>query len=111
MFCVVFVFSCILQVLQENSSNSKVGKLTFVKIQLQINFEFMKRVSDCNKIYGVGKVIKNETNILEIYFSYFGPLLCQNCPVIKNRKSVRIWNPFPTWIEISEKEKTCTYSI
>jgi len=32
-------------------------------------------------------------------------------PVIKDHKSVRIWNPFPTWIEISEKEKTCTYSI
>jgi hypothetical protein len=21
------------------------------------------------------------------------------------------WNPFPTWMEISEKGKTCTYSI
>jgi hypothetical protein len=32
-------------------------------------------------------------------------------PAIKNHKSVRIWNPFPTWIVILEKEKTCTYSI
>jgi hypothetical protein len=47
----------------------------------------------------------------EISFSYFRCLLFQNHPAIKNRKSVRIWNPFPTWIEISEKEKTYTYSI
>jgi hypothetical protein len=51
MFCVVFVFSCILQVLQENSSNSKVGKLTFVKIQLQINFEFKKREVGKNSLF------------------------------------------------------------
>jgi hypothetical protein len=49
--------------------------------------------------------------MFEIGFSYFGCLLCQNGPTIKNYKSVRIWNPFPTWIKISEKEKTCTYSI
>jgi hypothetical protein len=49
--------------------------------------------------------------MLEIGFSYFGCLLCQNHPAIKDRKSVQIWNHFPTWIEISEKEKTCTYSI
>jgi hypothetical protein len=47
----------------------------------------------------------------EIGFSYFRCLLCQNCPSIKNCKSIRIWNPFPTWIEISENEKTCNYSI
>jgi hypothetical protein len=60
---------------------------------------------------GVEKITTNKTNILEIKFSYFGSLLCQNQLTIKNRKFVRIWNPFPTWIEISENEKTCTYSI
>jgi hypothetical protein len=30
----------------------------------------------------------------EIGFSYFGHLLCQNRPEIKDRKSRRIWNPF-----------------
>jgi hypothetical protein len=44
MFCLIFVFSCILQVLEENSSNSKIRtKLTFGNIQHQINFEFKKR--------------------------------------------------------------------
>jgi hypothetical protein len=53
-FCVVFVFSCILQVLEENTPNlsssklrtkvveAKVGRsVSFGKIQLQINFEFV----------------------------------------------------------------------
>jgi hypothetical protein len=47
----------------------------------------------------------------EISFSLFKRLPCQNYPAIKDRKSVRIWNHFPTWIEISEKEKTCNYFI
>jgi hypothetical protein len=47
----------------------------------------------------------------EINFSYFRCLICQNYPEIKSHKFVRIWNPFPTWIEILENEKTCTYSI
>jgi hypothetical protein len=46
MFYIVFVFSCILQVLKESIKfqyYNEVGKLTFGKIQLQINFEFKKR--------------------------------------------------------------------
>jgi hypothetical protein len=35
------------------------------------------------------------------YVSQFGHLLCQNRPVIKDRNSGRIWNPFPTRIEVS----------
>jgi hypothetical protein len=66
---------------------------------------------DCDDIGGVGKLRKNVINMLEIYFSKFKSLPCQNRPEIKDRKSVRIWNHFPTWIEISEKEKTCTYYI
>jgi len=46
--------------------------------------------------------MKNETNKSEIYFSYFGLLLCPNFPAIKERKSVRIWSLFPTWIGISK---------
>lgn len=37
----------------------------------------------------------------EIYFPKFGRLLYQNHLVIKDRNSGRIWNPFPTWIEVS----------
>jgi hypothetical protein len=37
----------------------------------------------------------------EIAFHKFGRLLCQNRPVIKDRNSGRIWNHFPTWIEVS----------
>jgi hypothetical protein len=37
----------------------------------------------------------------EITFSKFGRLLCQNLPEIKDRNSRRIWNHFPTWIEVS----------
>jgi len=37
----------------------------------------------------------------EIGFPKFGHLLCQNCPAVKDRNSGRIWNHFPTWIEVS----------
>jgi len=37
----------------------------------------------------------------EIAFPKFGRLLCQNFPAIKDRNSGRIWNHFPTWIEVS----------
>jgi hypothetical protein len=63
--------------------------------------EPLRQISDCNKIGGVGKLIKNETNILEIAFPKFGHLLCQNRPTIKDRNSGQIWNPFLTWIEVS----------
>jgi hypothetical protein len=47
MFCVVFVFSCILQVLEEKpikfQDYNEVSKLTFGWIQFQINFEFKER--------------------------------------------------------------------
>jgi hypothetical protein len=47
MFCVVFVFSCILQVLEEKlikfQDYNDVIKLTFGWIQFQINFEFKER--------------------------------------------------------------------
>jgi hypothetical protein len=39
--------------------------------------------------------------MLQIAFSQFGSLLCQKRPAIKNSNSGRIWNPFPTWIEVS----------
>jgi hypothetical protein len=39
--------------------------------------------------------------MLEIYFSQFRYLLCQNRPEMKDRNSGQIWNPFPTWIEVS----------
>jgi hypothetical protein len=53
MFCVVFVFSCILQVLEENpfQDYNEVGKLTFGKIQLQINFKFKKREVNKNSLF------------------------------------------------------------
>jgi hypothetical protein len=34
------------------------------------------QISDFNEIGGVGKLIKNETNMLKIAFSQFGSLLC-----------------------------------
>jgi hypothetical protein len=37
----------------------------------------------------------------EIAFSQFEYLQCQNCPAVKDHNSGRIWNPFPTWIEVS----------
>lgn len=37
----------------------------------------------------------------EIDFPKFGRLLYQNCLEIKDRNPGRIWNPFPTWIEVS----------
>jgi len=47
MFCILFVFSYILQVLEKKSIKfqdyNEVGKLTFGKIQLQINFKFKGR--------------------------------------------------------------------
>lgn len=39
--------------------------------------------------------------MLEIGFPKFGRLLYQNHLAIKDRNSGRIWNPFPTWIEVS----------
>jgi hypothetical protein len=39
--------------------------------------------------------------MLEIGFPKFGLLLYQNRLIIKDRNSGRIWNPFPTWIEVS----------
>jgi hypothetical protein len=59
------------------------------------------QILDCNKIGGVVKLIKNETNMSEINFPKFGRLLYQNRIVIKDRNSGRIWNPFPTWIKVS----------
>jgi hypothetical protein len=47
MFCVVFVFSYILQVLEENPSNSKILMKLEISLldrfKLQINFEFKER--------------------------------------------------------------------
>jgi hypothetical protein len=37
----------------------------------------------------------------EIDFPKFKRLLCQNFPEIKDRNFGRIWNHFPTWIEVS----------
>jgi hypothetical protein len=37
----------------------------------------------------------------EIDFLKFGRLIYQNRFAIKDRNSGRIWNPFPTWIEVS----------
>jgi hypothetical protein len=39
--------------------------------------------------------------MLEIGFPKFGLLLYQNRLAIKDHNSGRIWNPFPTWIEVS----------
>jgi len=39
--------------------------------------------------------------MLEIGFPKFRRLLYQNRLAIKDRNSGRIWNPFPTWIEVS----------
>jgi hypothetical protein len=36
----------------------------------------------------------------KIAFPYFGCILCRNLPEIKDRNSERIWNHFPTWIEV-----------
>jgi hypothetical protein len=66
---------------------------------LDHNFYFKYRIS--NKIDGIGKLIKTQTNMSEIAFSKFRCLLCQNLPAIKDRNSGRIWNSFPTWIEVS----------
>jgi len=61
----------------------------------------LSQISDYDEISGVGNLIKNKTNMSEIAFPKFGRLLCQNRPSIKDRNSGRIWNPFPTWIEVS----------
>jgi hypothetical protein len=61
----------------------------------------LAQISDCNEISGFGKLITNSTNILEIAFSQFGHLLCKNYPTIKYCNSGRIWNHFPTYIEVS----------
>jgi hypothetical protein len=39
--------------------------------------------------------------MLEIGFPKFESLLYQNRLTIKDRNSGQIWNPFPTWIEVS----------
>jgi hypothetical protein len=55
MFCVVFVFSCILQVLEEKpikfQDYNEVSKLTFGLIQFQINFEFKEREVGKNSLF------------------------------------------------------------
>jgi hypothetical protein len=55
MFCVVFVFSCILQVLEEKpikfQDYDEVSKLTFGWIQFQINFEFKEREVGKNSLF------------------------------------------------------------
>jgi hypothetical protein len=55
MFCVVFVFSCILQVLAEKpikfQDYNEVSKLTFGWIQFQINFEFKEREVGKNSLF------------------------------------------------------------
>jgi hypothetical protein len=55
MFCVVFLFSCILQVLEEKpikfQDYDEVSKLTFGWIQFQINFEFKEREVGKNSLF------------------------------------------------------------
>jgi hypothetical protein len=55
MFCVVFVFSCILQVLEEKPIKfqhyNEVSKLIFGWIQFQINFEFKEREVGKNSLF------------------------------------------------------------
>jgi hypothetical protein len=55
MFCVVFAFSCILQVLEEKpikfQDYNEVSKLTFGLIQFQINFEFKEREVGKNSLF------------------------------------------------------------
>jgi len=55
MFCVVFVFSCILQVLEEKpikfQDYNEVSKLTFGWIQFQLNFEFKEREVGKNSLF------------------------------------------------------------
>jgi hypothetical protein len=62
MFCVVFVFSCILQVLEEKpikfQDHNEVIKLTFGWIQFQINFEFKEREVGKNSLFL--EIIQNE---------------------------------------------------
>jgi hypothetical protein len=62
MFCVVFVFSYILQVLEEKSikfqDHNEVIKLTFGWIQFQINFEFKEREVGKNSLFL--EIIQNE---------------------------------------------------
>jgi hypothetical protein len=67
-----------------------------------LSTELSSQESDCIEFGGVGKIMKNATNKSELCFSYFGILLCPNCPAIKERKYVRIWSLFPTWIGISK---------
>jgi len=55
MFCVVFVFSYILQVLEEKpikfQNYNEVSKLTFGWIQFQLNFEFKEREVGKNSLF------------------------------------------------------------
>jgi hypothetical protein len=55
MFCIVFMFSCVLTGFGRKSIKfqdyNEVGKLTFGKIQLQINFEFKKREVGKNSLF------------------------------------------------------------
>jgi hypothetical protein len=55
MFCVVFVFSCILQILEEKpikfQDYNEVSKLTFGWIQFQLNFEFKEREVGKNSLF------------------------------------------------------------
>jgi hypothetical protein len=49
----------------QNRIGFKFGLCTYLSVWI-ITFS---QISDCNDIVGVGKLIKNETNMLEIYFS------------------------------------------
>jgi hypothetical protein len=68
MFCIVFVFSCILQVLEENPSNSKIimksANSLLERIKCQIKFDFKKR--EVGKIFYFWKESKMNTS------QYFG---------------------------------------
>jgi hypothetical protein len=62
MFFIVFVFSCILQVLEENPSNSKIimksSNSLLERIKCQIKFDFKKKRSRQNLLFLEG--IQNE---------------------------------------------------
>jgi hypothetical protein len=55
MFCIVFVFSCILQVFEENPSNSKIimksANSLLERIKCQIKFDYKKKRSRKNLLF------------------------------------------------------------
>jgi hypothetical protein len=70
------------------------------------------QVLDRNEIGGIGNLMKNKNK----YFSnrFFLIRIFTMPKSLRNKKTTNLykfWNPFPTWMEISEKEKTCTYPI